>query len=157
MTDIALASMGAGCLIIESNKVLLVRLNYGPAKGQFILPGGMVEKHEHPDQACIRELKEETGLNGEVISQVSVRHRISANGRLNIYWVFLCKNTSPKDTQLVPQEKEIQEVIFMDINEALLSDEVRPNTKVFIKIGLGQTTDKIIKLNSNNQKDIIFS
>ena len=47
MGDVALASMGSGCLIIEDNKVLLVRLNYGPAKGQFILPGGMVEKGEH--------------------------------------------------------------------------------------------------------------
>lgn len=157
MSDIALSSMGAGCLIIEYNKVLLVRLNYGPAKNQFILPGGMVEKNEHPHEACIRELKEETGLTGEVISQVSVRHRIEKNGRLNIYWVFKCKNLSPKETKLIPQEGEIQEVVFMDIDEALNNDDVRPHTQTFIRIGLNQISDKIINFEHQDKKDIIYT
>ena len=156
MRDIALASMGSGALIIENNKVLLVRLNYGPAKGKFILPGGMVEKDEHPHEACIRELKEETGLTGEVISQISVRHRIETNGRLNIYWVFKCKNLSPAETKLIPQEGEIQEVVFMDIDKALSNDDVRFHTKEFIKIGLNQTVDKIIKFEYPDKIDVVY-
>jgi len=156
MKDIALASMGAGALIIEDNKVLLVRLNYGPAKGQFILPGGMVEKNEHPHQTCIRELKEETGLDGEVISQVSVRHRMKESGRINIYWVFKCKNISPENTELVAQEGEIQEVLFMDVDQALNNEEVRPHTKTFIEIGLGQKSDKLIKHYYPEMKDMVY-
>ncbi len=45
-----------------SGKLLLVRITEGLDKGLWTLPGGGIEWGEHPDNAVIRELEEETGI-----------------------------------------------------------------------------------------------
>ena len=57
---------GAGVVLLQDQQVLLVQMNYGKFKGQWILPGGMLEPAEFPHQAAQRETLEETGLNIEI-------------------------------------------------------------------------------------------
>ena len=49
-------------VVIKDNKVLLARHTYGGGKGMLIIPGGYVEKGETPQDAVIREFKEETNI-----------------------------------------------------------------------------------------------
>ena len=53
-------------VIINNNKILLVKRKFDPKKGQWCLPGGFIELNETPEDACLRELKEETGLFGTI-------------------------------------------------------------------------------------------
>ncbi len=48
-------------LIRQDDAILLVKQNYGA--GYWSLPGGVMEPGESLDQAAIREVKEETGLD----------------------------------------------------------------------------------------------
>ncbi len=51
----------------DAGRLLLCRLaDTEVAPGSWTLPGGGVEFGEHPDEACLRELREETGLHGEI-------------------------------------------------------------------------------------------
>lgn len=51
----------------DAGRLLLCRLAESEvASGSWTLPGGGVQFGEHPDDACLRELHEETGLNGEI-------------------------------------------------------------------------------------------
>jgi 8-oxo-dGTP diphosphatase len=51
----------------DAGRLLLARLSEVEVDyGAWTLPGGGVDFGEHPDEACHRELEEETGLTGEI-------------------------------------------------------------------------------------------
>jgi 8-oxo-dGTP diphosphatase len=52
--------LASGCIICDtSGRILLVKPTYKPG---WEIPGGMVEANESPLQACLREAREEIGL-----------------------------------------------------------------------------------------------
>ena len=56
--------MGAGCLFFNpEGQVLLVKPTYKPT---WEIPGGVVERNESPRECCLREVREELGLERPV-------------------------------------------------------------------------------------------
>jgi len=53
----------AGAIIETDGRILLVRRKYPPYIGDWCFPAGFMEYGETPEQCCVRELKEETGLD----------------------------------------------------------------------------------------------
>ena len=54
--------VGAGAVVYEGPRVLLIKRKYPPNEGRWALPGGLVELGERVQDAVVREIKEETGL-----------------------------------------------------------------------------------------------
>lgn len=52
----------SGAILIEDDKVLLVKRAHPPKIGWWCIPAGFMEWHEHPAETAVRELEEETGL-----------------------------------------------------------------------------------------------
>ena len=50
----------------KEGKILIAKRNFAPGVNKWALPGGFVESNETPEIACLRELREETGLKGEI-------------------------------------------------------------------------------------------
>ena len=53
-----------GAVVVEGNNLLLIRRGRGVGVGHWSIPGGRVESGETVGEAVVRELREETGLDG---------------------------------------------------------------------------------------------
>ena len=82
---------GSRVLIINENKdVLLIhRLKYD--QEYYVLPGGTIEEGESPEEAAVREIKEETNLNVELKSLLWEIEE-DVNGELRYGYFFQAKN-----------------------------------------------------------------
>jgi 8-oxo-dGTP diphosphatase len=55
--------VGVGAVILDGDKILLEQRKNEPSKGKWSVPGGLVELGESLEDAVVREVKEETGLD----------------------------------------------------------------------------------------------
>ncbi|MHB1912084.1 MAG: NUDIX domain-containing protein, partial [Acidimicrobiales bacterium] len=51
-----------GAVVVDDDRLLLIRRGHGPAAGEWSVPGGRVEAGETLAEAVVREVLEETGL-----------------------------------------------------------------------------------------------
>jgi mutator protein MutT len=68
-----------GAVAVENDALLLIRRGRDPAKGQWSVPGGRVEAGETLAEAVVRELAEETGIEGVCDAFIGWVERIGAD------------------------------------------------------------------------------
>jgi ADP-ribose pyrophosphatase YjhB (NUDIX family) len=91
--------VGVGAVIVDGDRVLLVRRGHPPLKGEWSLPGGAVELGETLEAALKREILEETRLDVNVECLVDVVDRVhrGPDGRVEYHYVvvdYLCTSRS---------------------------------------------------------------
>jgi len=88
--------VAVGAVVIEGDRVLLVRRNRPPLLGQWSVPGGAVELGETMEAAVVREVAEETGLTVLPVAHIQTLERIERDSqdRVQFHYVlidFLCR------------------------------------------------------------------
>jgi ADP-ribose pyrophosphatase YjhB (NUDIX family) len=68
--------VGVGGVVIDNGRALLIRRASEPLRGEWSIPGGMLELGETLEQGVVRELLEETGLQVRVLELIEVFERI---------------------------------------------------------------------------------
>lgn len=96
----------------HEENVLLVK-NKGSGASYYTLPGGAVEKGETLEEAAIREVKEETGLDVQVDGIFTVSEAFfEERGHHTIFFTFIGKIMGGTINISIPEE--IEEVTWMN-------------------------------------------
>jgi 8-oxo-dGTP diphosphatase len=78
-------------ILAEGGKVLLIRRAREPFMGQWAIPGGRIEDNESAEECARREMKEETGLDVEIIRFTGIYSDPKRDPRGIIAAAFLVK------------------------------------------------------------------
>lgn len=80
--------VAAGALVQRDGQVVLIRRAVVPRKGYWALPAGYMEYDERPEEAALREVREETGLRVEItgILDVYSMENPHRRGIIVVYW-----------------------------------------------------------------------
>jgi 8-oxo-dGTP pyrophosphatase MutT (NUDIX family) len=127
--------MRAQVVLVEDGRVLMVRLQR-PGRSFWVLPGGAIESDETPQDAAVREVREETGLEVAIDRVLFVEEPRTVGG---------VEIRSPRHTflarrvggELCPQYDEVAEVAWLppasDAFDATTEDTMRR-----VRLALGQ-------------------
>lgn len=112
------------CVIInDKDEVVLIKRKFEPSAGKWAFPSGYMEIYQTPETAAIAEMKEETGLDGEVIRLIGYKMSPNPFYEKVVAFGFLMKVVGGElkagddavDARLVPL-KDIKELPFISQN-----------------------------------------
>lgn len=102
-----------GAFVFDGNRVLIIKQR----TGDYGFPKGHVEEGETEEQTAIREVKEETGVDIEILSNKRYYTSYIKNETINKEVVYYLVKLINKDNES-RQEEEISEIIWVDIEKA---------------------------------------
>ena len=90
--------IGVGAIIIDGDKLVLIKRGHPPLQGEWSIPGGVLEVGETIREGVIREAREETSLRVEPMDLLGVYDRVlhDDRGQVLYHYVlidFLCRVT----------------------------------------------------------------
>lgn len=122
-----LQQVATNAIILNENKEILFTqrsLNDDFLPGYWELPGGGIDYGETPQEALIREIKEECGLGIEIIKPVAANsYFIRDTQRIEI--TFLCKVINPSDIKLSHEHSAYKWLKTTEINTIKVTDYIK--------------------------------
>lgn len=117
-------------LVRREDQVLLVRMDYGPLKGRWVLPGGLVGPGETLFDAAAREVLEESGIVMRPACVVALRHYVTSD-RGNLLCVVAGDWVSGDPR---PDGREVSEARFFAPADALELESLYPVARLSISL-----------------------
>lgn len=105
-------------IVIRNGKILMERVAYF-GREFYTVPGGGIEEGETPEQAVLRELKEECGLDGTVVRPLAVQYK-SGGGAEYSFEVAISEEQEPVtgyDPEETGEDPPLKEVLWLGLNE----------------------------------------
>ena len=104
----------AVAVAIKDKRFVLIKRGIPPKQGIWAPPSGFIEIGETPEEACLRELREEAGVSGEIVKLIGVARQEDKEIYRDMLIVrYLVKVTGG---ELAPGD-EVEDVRFFNIAE----------------------------------------
>ena len=98
-------------------RILIVKRRTVPFKGYWALPGGRVEAGESVEEAIVREVKEETGLDVEIVRKIGEYRERGFKDGVEYDYSPACFLVKPIGGEILRQESEIEEIKLVKLEE----------------------------------------
>jgi len=105
-------ALAVNAIVSKKDKILFVKRSIGPFKGLWSLPGGFIEYDETVEEALVREVREETGLNVKPTKVVGIYSKPTRSPHKHI--ITICYICSIVGGRIKPSN-ESTEVNFLSI------------------------------------------
>lgn len=106
-------------VVVREGKILMERVFYF-GREFFTLPGGGIEEGETPEQAALRELQEECGLEGKIIRPLAVQYKYDGSAEYS-FEVEVSEDqeaiTGYDPEEASSENPPLKEVLWMSLNE----------------------------------------
>ncbi len=120
--------VGVGAIVLDGDRVLLVRRGHPPAEGTWAFPGGLVELGESAAQAVQREVEEECHIRIEPFAIAGLFEPVVREGdRIKYHYVvidFAARYVSGR-LKAASDAWEARWVPLDEVNRYPLSDDAR--------------------------------
>lgn len=126
-----------GAVILDRERVLLVKRTQEPSLGKWSIPGGIVELGERLRDAVVREIEEEVGLKVEVGELVDVVDNIvyDEQGKVRYHYVIVDFLAKPIGGHL-RMSQEVKEARWFHKHELRRLDMTKACRRLLEKIGI---------------------
>ncbi|WP_050182973.1 NUDIX domain-containing protein [Domibacillus robiginosus] len=105
----------AGIVIDSCGRWLVVKKAYGGLKGQWSLPAGFVDAGETIDEAAVREVREETGIEASVCGVAGIRSGVIRHDVSDTMILFHMMPVEEKEPEACA--RELLEACWMTVVE----------------------------------------
>ena len=114
----------AGTIILHHNDLTQVALIYRVKEKDWTFPKGHVEEGEMPSSTCIREAKEETGLEIEILAQLPNSEYCHESGSIITTFMYLARSKGGDFIVEHPGDK-IEWVDIYEVENRLTYDNLK--------------------------------
>ncbi len=101
----------AGAVIVQNGRILLSRRAKEPYAGWWEVPGGFVERGEHPSEAAVREVREELGITITLTGLIGVYLEDAFDGESLLVTAY---EATTDATTCTPDPDEVSEWAWFD-------------------------------------------
>ena len=143
--------LGVGGLVRRGDSVLAVKKRYGATKGLWTMPGGFVSPGETLDEAVVREIREETGVETAVCGVIAVRTGVLRTGVSDNLVLFSMRYLSGEPE---PDGRELSDARFIS-RENLLKDPTV--TELLRTLALSAASTPLVPLAFRPSRDFGYS
>ena len=151
--------VGVAGVAVHQCRALLVRHTYGDKQGRWAMPGGYTNQDERLDESVVRELREELGLETEVIDLIGLVTRYTERGGA----VFAVFRLRPLSGEPLPDGVELDRVGWFSAEEvaAMSNEDLWPDsrnpTMAALKAGDGLFDDERFPERSESNRGYLLA
>ena len=147
--------VGVAAAVVTDTGILLVQEAKGTYAGCWGLPKGHVEPDESIENAVLRELEEETNIQGEISGFLGLRTTKTPRGA----GLFICYKVEPAHLEIRPQEDEIANAQFFSPDTFDELQWVSAAMRGFAEVAMKNTSLPLIDLSSESKRPyhLVFS
>lgn len=124
-----------GVLFKEVDGGIMVAMIIPKNKRVLTLPKGLIDRGEDPEATALREVREETGMTGEIIKKIGevsywfyIKDENTRYKKTVHYYLMRYQSGSPED-----HDWEIEEVIWIPLEEALKKASYKTDKEILKK------------------------